>query len=87
MKLEGTNLLDTVSETAFLTREKAGCLLFFAAITFRYMNADAENGNNWVKEKNALLLPDSILYPRQINQYRTFYLYESNTRMVKEVNS
>ncbi len=73
MKLEGTNLLGTASETAFLTGENARSLPFFAA-TSRYMNADAENG-----------LPDSVLYPRHFSQ-KTFYLFESNTRMAKEVN-
>lgn len=85
MKLEGTNLLDTVSEAAFLIRENARCLPFFVVNRFR-CRADNHNRDNQVKGKNVLLLPDSVLYFRHTNQCRMFYLYEGNTKVVKEVN-
>jgi len=85
MKLEGTNLLDTVSEDAFFVRENVRCLPFFVVNRFR-CRADDYNKDKKVKGKNVLLLPDSVLYLCHTTQCRMFYLYEGNTNVVKEVN-
>lgn len=85
MKLEGTSLLDTVSEDAFFVRENTCCLPFFVVNLFR-CREDNHNGDNQVKLKNVLVLPGSVQYFRHTTRCRMFYLYKGNTRMVKEVN-
>jgi len=58
MKLEGTNLLDTVSEDAFFVRENVRCLPFFVVNLFR-CRADDYNRDKKVKGKKIAIVTNA----------------------------